>query len=102
VIIFKSAREWLDAMIVHQCGREKKMIPSDNPLRGQLGFVCVGCDAYFLLDLDLTNRKAPFGELSVGELSSEERKMLSTVEGRSAMDLYLRGTVVQVREEVEL
>jgi len=94
-IIFKSAREWLDAMIAHQCGREKKMIPSDNPQKKQLGFVCVGCGENFFLNI--YHCKA-----TLGELSSEERKMLWTTEGRISMNWYLSGTVVQVRDEVEL
>jgi hypothetical protein len=94
-IVFKSPREWLDAMIAHQCGREKMMIPSDNPLKGQFGFVCVGCDTYFLTNL--TSLK-----MSFAELSAEERKMISTRDGRLSMTWYLGGTVVQVRDEVEL
>lgn len=94
-IVFKSPREWLDAMIAHQCGREKMMIPSDNPLKRQFGFVCVGCDTYFLQNIfSLKSR--------LGELSAEERKMISTRDGRLSMNLYLSGTVVQVRDEVEL
>jgi hypothetical protein len=91
-IVFKSPREWLDAMIAHQCGREKMMIPSDNPLKGQFGFVCVGCDTYFLTNL--TSLK-----MSFAELSAEERKMISTRDGRLSMTWYLGGTVVQVRAD---
>jgi hypothetical protein len=92
-IVFKSAREWLDAMVAHQCGRGKKMIPADNPRMGQLGFACVGCDVYFLLNVLYCNA-------TLGELSSEERKMIWTTEGRLSMNWYLDGTVVQVREEI--
>jgi hypothetical protein len=91
-IVFKSSREWLDAMIAHQCGRGKKMIPADNPFK-QLGFVCMGCDTYFLLNVLYCNA-------TLGELSPEERKMISTCDGRISMNWYLDGTVVQVREEV--
>ncbi len=55
-------------------------------------FVCMGCDTYFLLNVLYCNA-------TLGELSPEERKMISTRDGRLSEGWYLDGTVVQVREE---
>jgi len=97
-IVFKSARKWLDAMIAHQCGREKKMIAADdpNPRREMFGFVCQGCEDWFLIRVSSLQR-------TKDSLTQKEWEMIDTASGRRMMTTwYFMGTVVQVRDEVEL